>query len=203
MKTKGLGYQFRVTLKRIDPPVWRRIVVPASYSFWDLHVGIQDSMGWLDCHLHAFRVRNPNTGEADEIGIPDDEALDDEVQVLPGWDIPLVAYFQEPGDRAEYEYDFGDGWEHDVLLEQVTSRVPGGKYPVCIEGARKCPPEDCGGTHGYEEMLKVLRDPSHEEYESTLQWVGGRYDPDAFDPKRVRFDSPRKRWKIAFEGEEP
>ena len=195
MKTKSLGYQFRVSLKGIDPVVWRRIVVPGSYSFWDLHVAIQDAMGWLDCHLHVFRIRNPDTGEANEIGIPDDEPFDDQVQALPGWDIPLVAYFQQPGDRADYEYDFGDGWEHEVVLEQVTSRPPDEQYPVCIEGARVCPPEDCGGVHGYEEMLKVLGDPSHEEHESILEWVGGRYDPAVFDPKKVRFDSPRKRWK--------
>ena len=150
MKTKGLGYQFKVTLMGIDPAVWRRIVVPADYSFWDLHVAIQDSMGWLDCHLHAFRLRNPDTGEAVEIGIPDDDPFDGQPQPLIGWDTPLVAYFRLPGDRADYEYDFGDGWEHEVLLEHITSRLPSGQYPVCLEGARACPPEDSGGVHGYQ-----------------------------------------------------
>lgn len=203
MKTKGRGYQFKVSLKGIDPAVWRRIAVPATYSFWDLHVAIQDSMGWFDCHLHSFRIRNPDTGETEEIGIPDDEPFDDQVQPRAGWDIPLVAYFRQPGDRADYEYDFGDGWEHEVVLEQVSSRLPIGYYPVCLEGARACPPEDCGGVHGYEEMLKALGDPSHEEHENILEWVGGRYDPAQFDPKKVRFDSPKKRWKIAFQDEDP
>ena len=200
MKTKGLAHQFKVTLKEIQPKVWRRIVVPAGYSFWDLHVAIQDSMGWLDYHLHVFRVRNPDTGEPDQIGIPDDDASGDVEPFLPGWEVPMVEYFRQPGDRADYEYDFGDGWEHEVVLEEITVRVPKAKYPICLEGARACPPEDCGGVPGYEEMLKALRDPTHEEHESTLQWVGGPYDPAAFDPEKVRFDSPKKRWRIAFEG---
>jgi hypothetical protein len=199
VKTKGLVHQFKVTLKGIEPKVWRRIVVPAGYSFWDLHVAIQDSMGWLDYHLHAFRLRNPETGETDQIGIPDDDAFEDDEPVLPGWEIPMVEYFRQSGDRAEYEYDLGDGWEHEVVLEEISARVPGAKYPICLDGAGARPPEDCGGVPGYEEMLKVLGDPTHEEHESTLRWVGGHYDPAAFDPKKVHFDSPKKRWRIAFE----
>ena len=199
MKTKGLALLFRVTLKGIKPRVWRRILVPAGYTFWDLHVAIQDSMGWLDYHLHVFKVREPGSGELDQIGIPDDDPFEDDALVLPGWRIPTTEYFRQPGDRADYEYDFGDGWEHEVLLEAIALRVPRTKYPVCLDGAGACPPEDCGGVHGYEEMLRVLRDPTDEEHESMLVWVGGRYDPKAFDPKKVRFDNPKKRWQIAFE----
>lgn len=108
---------------------------------------------------------------------------------------------RDGGSVGRNEYDFGDGWEHEVVLEEVTRRVPGRKYPACVEGAGACPPEDSGGVHGYEEMLKVLRDPSHEEHENTVQWVGGRYEPAAFDPKRVRFNNPKRRWKTAFEKE--
>jgi len=194
--------QFKVTLDGIDPPVWRRIVVPAEYSFWDLHVAIQDSMGWLDYHLHTFRVNRPGSAESDEIGIPDDDFVDDDKVLLPGWEIPIATYLREPGDRADYEYDFGDGWEHAVVLEQVMLRVPGKKYPACIDGARACPPEDCGGVSGYEQMLVTLSDPGHPEHDSMLEWVGGRYDPAAFDPRKVRFDNPGKRWRIAFQGEE-
>jgi hypothetical protein len=202
VKTQGLTYQFKVRLKGIEPEVWRRIVVPANYNFWDLHVAVQDSMGWLDYHLHAFRVQHPDTGETSQIGIPDDDAFDNEANFLPGWEIPLGAHFRRPGDRADYEYDFGDGWAHEVVLEQVSARLPKTKYPICLDGARACPPEDCGGVPGYEQMLKVLRDPTHEEHDGTLQWVGGGYDPAAFDSKKVRFDSPKKRWRIAFAGEE-
>ncbi|MBM3790946.1 MAG: plasmid pRiA4b ORF-3 family protein, partial [Acidobacteria bacterium] len=176
MKTKDLALQFRVALKGIEPEVWRRIVVPAKYSFWDLHVAIQDAMGWLDSHLHAFRIQNPETGESDQVGIPYDSFEDDE-QFLPGWEVPIVQYFRAPGDRADYEYDFGDGWDHEVVLEEIASRIPRKRYPICLDGARACPPEDCGGVYGYKEMLAVLGDPAHEEHDSMVEWVGGKYNP--------------------------
>lgn len=198
IKKDKLSYQFKVTLKGIEPPIWRRIVVPATYHFWELHVAIQDAMGWLDCHLHAFRLRNPDTDTIEEIGIPDDAPFEDDRPCLPGWEVPIAAYFRNPGDRSVYIYDFGDGWEHDLLLEEIIARQPKKKYPRCLDGARACPPEDCGGIRGYEDLMQILSDSSHEEYESTLQWLGGRYDPEAFDPKKVRFDDPKKRWKRAF-----
>lgn len=200
MSDKKTVYQFKISLNGISPLIWRRIQVPQKYNFWDLHVAVQDSMGWLDCHLHLFRIRNPETGEAEEIGIPDDDPFDDDRPCLPGWEAPLDVYFKAPGTRADYEYDFGDGWEHELILEDVVSRIPKQKYPICVAGERACPPEDCGGIWGYEELLRTIRDPSDEEYESTMQWLGGNYDPEAFDPKKVRFDDPRKRWQIAFGG---
>ena len=199
MEKRNLVYQFKITLKAIEPPIWRRVQVPSSYNFWDLHVALQDSMGWLDYHLHAFRILDPRTGEVLEIGIPSDDLFDDERPCLPGWEFPISDYFQAQGNRAEYEYDFGDSWEHEVVLEEIVERVPKSKYPKCIDGARACPPEDCGGLWGYQELLMTIRDPSHEEYESTLEWLGGRYDSETFDPKEVRFDNPKKRWRIAFE----
>ena len=198
MNIRNRTYVFKVSLKGIEPPIWRLIEVPANYSFWDLHVAVQDAMGWLDYHLHAFRILNSATGEVEEIGIPGDEPLDDEHDCLPGWEVPVAEYFRHPGDRAEYEYDFGDGWKHEVVLEAIADRAPKTKYPRCLGGARACPPEDCGGTRGYEQMLSIIQDPSDEEYESTVDWLGGHYDPDTFDPNAVRFDSPKKRWKIAF-----
>ena len=200
MDTKRDTLQFRIGLTEIEPPIWRRIEVPASYSFWDLHVAIQDSLGWLDYHLHAFRTSNPKTGALDEIGIPDEDAFEGEPVCLPGWQIPATMYFQQPGDRAEYEYDFGDSWQHEVVLEAVRQREANTKYPRCLAGARACPPEDCGGPSGYAELLATIADPTHEEHESTLQWLGGRFDPEAFDARKVRFDNPKKRWRIAFAG---
>ncbi len=201
MDTKKLTYHFRVSLKEIEPTIWRRLEVPASYSFWDLHVAIQDAMGWLDYHLHVFRVANPETGRIEEIGIPDKEAFEGDPVSLPGWEIPLAEYFIKPGDRADYEYDFGDGWEHEIVLEKIQPRVPKTKCPRCLEGARACPPEDCGGVGGYESMLEIIFDPSHEEHESTMTWLGGSFDPELFDPKKVKFDNPKKRWNIAFREE--
>ena len=201
MNVKNTVYQFKVRLEGIKPLIWRRIEVPASYSFWDLHVAIQDSMGWLDYHLHAFHISNPDTGEVQEIGIPDDDRFDDDPVCLPGWELPISAYFRKKGDRADYEYDFGDGWEHKIVLEKILDKVPKTKYPRCTGGARACPPEDCGGIGGYENLLEVIRDPSHEEYESTMEWLDMEFDPEHFDPKEVGFDNPKKRWKIAFSDE--
>ncbi|MCI0460914.1 MAG: plasmid pRiA4b ORF-3 family protein [Gemmataceae bacterium] len=200
MDRKRHTLQFKVQLREIQPLIWRRIEVPASYRFWDLHVAIQDAMGWLDYHLHAFRIRNPATGKVDEIGIPDDDPFEGQPEVLPGWETPVVQYLQRTGDRAEYEYDFGDGWEHDLLLEATGIRHAKTKYPRCLAGARRCPPEDCGGPSGYADLLTIVADPDHEEYESTWTWLGGEFDPEAFDPKRIHFDNPAKRWRIAFAG---
>lgn len=154
-------------------------------------------MGWLDYHLHAFRVRNAG-GKFDEIGIPDDDAFESEPLFLPGWEVSVTDYLSRVGARATYEYDFGDSWVHELRLEAIGSRASRVKYPRCVAGAGRCPPEDCGGPHGYAELLATIRDPSHEEHESMLEWLGGPIDPAAFDPSAVRFDNPAKRWKIAF-----
>jgi pRiA4b ORF-3-like protein len=192
-------YQFKLLLMEITPAIWRNIQVPESYSFWDLHVALQDSMGWLDYHLHLFRLREPITGEVVQIGIPDDDAFEGDEPILPSWGIPIANYFSRPGVVARYDYDFGDGWEHELTLEAILSRQRGKKYPLCLDGARACPPEDCGGVGGYENLLTVIQTPAHEEYESTLQWLGGRFDPEKFDPQRVKFDDPARRYELAFE----
>jgi hypothetical protein len=161
-------------------------------------VALQDAMGWLDYHLHVFRVAGPGASE-EQIGIPDDDPFEDEKPALPGWEIPITRCFSRPGTTVPYEYDFGDGWEHELTLEAVLPRQPGQKYPLCVDGARACPPEDCGGVHGYENLLTVIQDPTHEEHESMLEWLGGRFDPERFDPKRVKFDDPARRYRLAFE----
>jgi len=192
-------YQFKLLLLAVAPPIWRSIQVPETYSFWDLHVALQDAMGWLDYHLHLFRVTKPVTGEVVQIGIPDDDAFEGDEPIVPGWEVPIAHYFPRPGAVARYDYDFGDGWEHDLTLEAILPRQPGKKYPLCVGGARACPPEDCGGVEGYKDVLAVIQTPTHEEYESTLQWLGGRFDPEKFDPKYVKFGDPARRYELAFE----
>jgi Plasmid pRiA4b ORF-3-like protein len=192
-------YQFKLVLVGVEPPIWRRIQVPETYSFWDLHVALQDSMGWLDCHLHVFGVAGSAAGEVEQIGIPDDDPFEGDKPTLPGWEIPITRHFVRPGTTVPYEYDFGDGWEHELTLEAIVPRQGGQKYPLCVDGARACPPEDCGGVYGYENLLTVIQDPTHEEHESMLEWLGGRFDPDRFDPKRVKFDDPARRYRLAFE----
>ena len=200
MDRKRDTLEFQILLREIEPSVWRRIEVPASYSFWDLHVAIQDVMGWQDYHLHAFRVRNRATGQLDQIGIPNEDRFEDEPEFLAGWVVPVADYLSQPGDSAVYEYDFGDGWEHHLILDAVQRRRAGVRYPRCLAGGRACPPEDCGGPGGYAEFLETIADPDHEEHASTLAWVGGRFNPEAFDCRRVRFADPKRRWRIAFAG---
>lgn len=189
-------YQFKITLKGIKPKIWRSIQVPSNYSFWDLHVAIQDSMGWLDYHLHQFTIINPKTGENESIGIPDDEYPEG---VIPGEKVKISKYFLSPKDKAKYEYDFGDGWEHEIILEKILPIIVGSKYPQCVAGERACPPEDCGGVYGYENLLEIISNPKHEEYEEMMRWLGGEFNSEDFDPKSVYFDDPKERWKIAFQ----
>jgi hypothetical protein len=190
--------QVKVTLRGIRPAIWRRIQVPASYSFWDLHVAIQDAMGWLDYHLHEFRIVPAPRRRSIIIGIPSEEFFPGQRPTQPGWEVPILRHLSAKGTRAEYLYDFGDGWKHVVEVEDLIPREPGHSYPQCIDGRRKCPPEDVGGVWGYEKFLSAIRDPRHEEHESCLTWVGGSYNPDDFDPSAVRFDDPEKRWRMAF-----
>jgi Plasmid pRiA4b ORF-3-like protein len=194
-------HQFLVVLSGTDPLVWRRIQVPEAYSFWDLHVAIQDAMGWLDCHLHEFRVLDAQEKRIASIGIPTDEDPEDH-PVVPGWKVSISSYFgSQPYHAlpALYAYDFGDDWEHILVYEGLETAEAPLKYPRCVSGARRCPPEDCGGVHGYADFLATISDSTHPEHSSTLEWAGGEYDPDAFDPNAVVFENPRKRWKIAFE----
>ena len=193
-------YQFRIQLKDIRPPIWRRIQVPEVYTFWDLHVAIQDVMGWVDYHLHEFTIKNPSLGETVQIGIPMEDDWRDQ-PLLAGWEHKIAAYFTMENPTAAYLYDFGDDWEHTVKLEGIQPRAKDISYPICTAGKRACPPEDCGGVWGYQDFLEAIKDPEHEEHEQLLQWVGGKFDPEHFSPDEVEFDDPEQRWKGAFQGE--
>ena len=195
---RDIIYQFKIILKDIEPSIWRTIQVPQSYSFWDLHVALQDAMGWFDYHLHMFRIENPVTKRIDEIGIPDDAEIEPNPPCLPGWEVPISHYFEESGTKAEYEYDFGDGWEHELIFETRVIKHQEKKYPICVGGERACPPEDCGGSLGYTELLDTMNNPDDEEYESIKEWLGGSFDPEEFDHEEVEFDDPKKRWQQAF-----
>ena len=188
-------YQFKITLKNLEPLIWRQIQVPETYSFWDLHVAIQDAMNWLDYHLHLFTLRNPLTGNTVNIGIPDDEFPED---FLLGWNQKIADYFSLENNSADYRYDFGDGWEHAVVLEKILPSETGIKYPVCISGERACPPEDCGGTSGYFEFLEAIMNPFHENHQEMLRWAGKKFDPSHFDPAQIKFWNPQKRFRVAF-----
>lgn len=198
MARSSQAYRFRITLREVAPPIWREIEVPTSHSLWDLHVAIQDAMGWQDYHLHVFKFPRPDSDDLVEVGIPDPDLPPGADSVLPGWTHLVSEFFPKPGAVAEYEYDFGDGWEHEVLLEAVVPQVKGERYPRCSGGDRACPPEDCGGPHGYARMLEIIVNPQHEEFESMMTWLGRGFDAEAFEPSAVKFGNPKSRWKRAF-----
>jgi hypothetical protein len=189
--------QLLLVLPKTEPLVWRRIYVPDGYSFWDLHVAIQDAMGWQDYHLHEFTVVDSKTSQVERIGIPDDE-MPDEWPCRAGWKVPIALYLTYGANPVRYRYDFGDNWEHVVEFEELLP-ADSGAYPRCVGGAGACPPEDVGGTTGYVEFLRTIRDRRHPERAAMLQWAGGTFDPHLFEPTAVVFDDPAERWKAAFQ----
>ncbi len=202
-------YQFKITLLETDPPVWRTIQVPGCYSFWDLHCAITDAFGWLDYHLHLFVIKNPKTGCEDHFGIPDPDGMHDEDMgyvTKPSWMSKISHYFtlkpiENANALADYLYDFGDGWHHSVVLEKIMVRSDkklANTYPCCIDGENACPPEDCGGTSGYQRFKKAIAYHNAEEHDEMLRWVGGWFDPEWFDKELVWFEDPWLRWDIAF-----
>jgi hypothetical protein len=195
--TKSTVFQFKITLQDIKPFIWRRVQIPGNYTFWDLHVAIQDSMGWTDTHLHEFRVVNLITSEEEYIGIPDDDG-EDIHSTLAGWEIKVKDYVKaQENHKISYLYDFGDSWKHIIEFEGEHEKQPE-KYPQCLAGERACPPEDVGGVCGYQNFLSIIQDTKHEERKKLLAWVGGKYDPEKFDPKKVKFDNSKVRWKTTF-----
>lgn len=195
-------HQFLIVLSGTDPLVWRRIQVPAYYSYWDFHVAIQDAMGWEDRHLHEFRLFEEDARRTIAVGIPTDISSPDR-PVVPGWTVRLSKHYA-PENRHQrgpvsYSYDFGDGWEHVLIHEGFEPTKKSMKYPRCLAGERRCPPEDCGGVHGYTEFLKAIASPKHPRHAELTEWIGGAWMPDAFEPRRVKFDDPQKRWSIAFQ----
>lgn len=195
-------YRLKITLQDVTPDVWRLIEVPDDYTFWDLHVAIQDAMGWLDYHLHAFAPASDQGDSFRAIGIPED---DRDEMFQAGWEVPISQYLRKPGDRMRYEYDFGDDWVHEVRLVSLDSGASGGALPRCIDGKGACPPEDCGGPGGYRELLNILDDPGHEEHSDIAEWLKSQkpgqqpFRPEVFDESAVAFSDPRTRLRLLFE----
>ena len=164
-------YQLKVTLKESQPPIWRRVVVRADMTLDGLHDVIQIAMGWTNDHMHQFIVgsRNARTFYGDtrpEFGDLDGEMLDEGCHTVANL-APVAKR------KFVYEYDFGDGWRHDVVVEKILPPDAAFKHPVCLAGANACPPEDCGGIHGYYNLLAILADPKHPRHEGMKEWMGG------------------------------
>ena len=169
----GAVYQLKVTLLDTTPPVWRRVLVDGAATLAHVHEVIQAAFSWQNCHLHEFDDGTTQYGLPDPDG--DWEPPRDERRTR------LDAIATE-GSSLRYSYDFGDGWEHQVVVEKVAVGSSDTEVPACIAGERACPPEDCGEPSGYEELVEILADPSHPERDDYLEWLGRPLDPEAFDP---------------------
>ena len=171
-------YQIKVTLNNSKPPIWRRILVAEETSLDQLHAILQRVMGWMNSHLHHFIINGQFYGEPpdDDFGIMDTK---DETQFT------LNQFVNRAGFEFRYEYDFGDSWLHDLVVEKILPVEKGAQYPVCITGKRACPPEDVGGVWGYEDFLKTISNPKHPEYAEMREWVGGDFDPERFNLNAV------------------
>jgi hypothetical protein len=184
-------FQLKVTLLGAMPPIWRRLLVPADLTLAQLHDVLQAAMGWEDGHMHEFSVGQRR------IGRPDPE---DRLMGMPSAEnertVRLSGILGRVGSKAIYTYDFGDSWEHSIVLEKRLPIDPNTPYPVCTDGQLACPPEDCGGIPGFYDLIEVLSNPNHERREEIMEWIGDEFDPQAFSVDKVnRMLAPRHRRK--------
>ena len=191
-------YHLKVVLDETKPVLWRRLQVPGNASLGWLHAVLQVAMGWMNCHLHQFRV-----GEQ----IYSDPAFElnefkDDPPVFNENKITVAAVAPRPRDLMDYEYDFGDSWHHYITVEKILRPDPAAsRVALCLDGARACPPEDCGGTTGYRHLLKILRNPKHKEHKFMKEWLDRPFDPEAFDLESVNFYLRKLKWPRTTESQ--
>jgi hypothetical protein len=171
-------YQIKVTLRDSQPPIWRRILVRSTTTLTKLHRILQRVMGWEDAHLHRFTIQGERYGVPDEEDAGPRKTRDERKYKLS--DVMAGEHSQ-----CTYLYDFGDNWEHILEIEETLPAEEGVRYPLCFAGDRACPPEDVGGIPGYENFLEAIANPNHPEHEEFLEWIGGKFDPEAFDRNEI------------------
>jgi len=191
-------YHLEVVLNHVEPQVRRRLQVPGNANLGWLHAVIQVALGWTNSHLHQFRhgelIISDPAFELDEY--EDSSRLQDEGEVS------LMQVVPREGDEILYEYDFGDSWEHSVTVVKILPPdAAAAKVARCLDGARACPPEDCGGAWGYEDLLKIIGNPRHKEHKTMLEWLGGSFDSEAFDLKKANTFLRKLKWPHVTEGQ--
>lgn len=178
----GNVLQLKITLEHSKPPIWRRVEVLDTFTLKHLHDIIQTVMPWESSHLHSFKVNNSYYSVKYKDMFDDMDDMEDAAKVK------LKAAFQKEKAAIHYEYDFGDSWNHKIVLEKIMEPEPNVHYPRCTAGKLACPPEDCGGIWGYYELLEAIKDPNHPEHEDMLDWVGGEWDAEEFDIDTINQD---------------
>jgi hypothetical protein len=178
-KERPLIYQLKVELAHIEPVIWRRFLVPSIVSLHRLHLILQDVMGWTNSHLYQFKIGEKEYGEPD----PDDES--NKLNIINSRKTKLNRVIPPKGSIFIYEYDFGDGWIHNITVEDVLELSGKARYPICLDGERACPPEDSGGPFGYPRLLAIAANPDNEEYEEIKNWLGRTFRPSLFSLQKV------------------
>ncbi|WP_197446421.1 plasmid pRiA4b ORF-3 family protein [Tautonia plasticadhaerens] len=181
-------FQLKITLRGIDPPIWRRIQT-TDCSLGALHEVIQVVMGWEFEHLYRFHIGGLDYAD---LGMASFDEVEDAFDTTLSEVLP--AGNRRP--RFDYEYDFGDEWIHQLVVEERFPPEKGMKYPICVAGQRACPPEDCGGPWAYPEFVEAISNHDHRRHEEMLEWVGGEFDPEKFDRNAVNDELRRMQTKV-------
>jgi len=206
MSNENLIYQLKITIKDTKPPVWRRILLPANATFWELHIAIQDSFGWIDYHLHEFFIGTAWDRNATSIALPNPEndILGEEKKPVDESKAILSDYLSKDRTWITYVYDFGDNWEHRIVLEKVLPADKKVDYPQVIAGKRACPWEDSGGPWGYLDKIEILKNKNHEEFRYIADWLDindfEELDLESFDPGEIIFRNPATELQRVLQG---
>ena len=169
-------YRLKINIRGSLPSIWREFLVPSNLSLENLHVVIQVVMGWTNSHLHNFQ----KDGKTYSVRYKTDDTWE-EMGYLEYIGVKICDLLSEVNDTIIYDYDYGDSWVHNITLEEIVKYDAGVGFLACLSGERHCPAEDSGGIHGYQEILEIMKDPSHEEYDEYKMWLGEGFDPDFFD----------------------
>jgi hypothetical protein len=183
-------YRLKISLDGSKPEIWRRVLVPGKFSLEKLHFIIQIVMGWNNTHLHEFEISSKRYINPDH----DPDEMDSSSPAFDEKKVKIADVLSKK-DCLKYSYDFGDDWNHSIIVEDIEEPSDIFNYPLCTDGANACPPEDCGGIHGYYNLLENLKRKDSEAYFDLMTWVGGQFNPSSFDANRVNRDGLwTRRW---------
>ena len=190
-------YQLKVVLLGSATPIWRRLHVPADAKLDWLHAVLQVAMGWTNSHLHQFKVGEDYYSDTRHHSAE----FEDDLPILEERTFTLRQIAPREQDAFRYEYDFGDSWEHEITVEKILPNMTASSSARCLEGARACPPEDCGGTPGYDDLLKILENRKHPEHKRMKEWLGRPLDAEAFDVEKTNLWLRKLKWPRVTEAQ--